>query len=544
MPLLDTSRLEALVESASLLNASLDLDELLRHLLRSVMGRLLVGKACVAVADAGTMRMAIGRGVSKLVPGEPFDEAVARACGIDVVLPIGAPEAPVGLLGLARPDETRFEAEEGFIGALLGMAATSITNARAHARAAHLAQELGQKVQELRALLDLVKGFAAAAEPEDVAHMLALTLAGRWAITRYAVAAWKQGHPPVVRQRGFQIEDPLRLDALLDSLPDVAHVDQLERGDWRTWLEGQHARLLLPIRSTAVRGFVALGPRPGHLTFDAGADEFSSALVGQAAVAFENAWHFRETLAKRKVEQEFALAASIQKGLFPSCLPELPGYDTSAFNRPASQVGGDYYDVLPSPGEGPVHSCLFCVADVSGKGLPASLLMSSIQATLRALQGQTPSLRTLMGRINELLYASTPGNKYATALFANIDGSSGQVTYVNAGHSPGVLLRADGNVELLDACGPPVGLLTDLGFEEKQLELRAGDTLALFSDGVTEAWNADEDEFGEARLVDVLRAAARGNAEDTVTTLVDEIDAFAGSAPQHDDITILIVKRQ
>ncbi len=544
MALLDTSRLEALVESASLLNASLDLDELLRHLLRSVMGRLLVGKACIAVSDVGVMRLAIGRGVPKLVPGEPFEADAARAHGIDVVIPIGTPEEPVGLLGFARPDEARFKAEEGFIAALLGMAATSITNARAHARAAHLAQELGQKVQELRALLDLVKGFAATEDPEDVAHLLALTLAGRWAITRYAVAAWKPGHPPVVRQRGFQIEDPLKFDALIDALPDVARADHLQRAGGCDWFEAQNARVLLPIRSTAVRGFVALGPRPGQLTFDAAADEFSSALVGQAAVAFENAWHFRETLAKRKVEQEFALAASIQRGLFPSHLPELPGYSISAFNRPASQVGGDYYDVLPSPIDGLPQSCLFCVADVSGKGLPASLLMSSIQATLRALQGQTPSLRTLMGRINDLLYASSPGNKYATALLANLERATGRVTFVNAGHSPGVLLRADGAVDLLDACGPPVGLLTDLDFEEKQLDLLSGDSLALFSDGVTEAWNADEEDFGEVRLVDVLRAAPGERAKDTVTKLVDAIDAFAGSAPQHDDITILIVKRQ
>ncbi|RPJ76964.1 MAG: hypothetical protein EHM24_01095, partial [Acidobacteria bacterium] len=260
---------------------------------------------------------------------------------------------------------------------------------------------------------------------------------------------------------------------------------------------------------------------------------------------FENAWRLRETLARRRVEQELALAASIQQGLFPSALPAWPGYELAAFNRPASQVGGDYYDAIPAADGSLAGPCLLCVADVSGKGLPASLLMSTIQATLRALHGRTPSLLDLVEETNALLFATTPGNKYATAILARIDPASGIGSYVNAGHTRGLLVRAGGAVEALEPCGPPIGLLRGIGWDEKRIELGPGDRLALFSDGVTEAWNVAEDEFGEERVMDTLRSAGPASAAElAVARVVAAIDAFAGPAPQHDDITIMLLARR
>jgi sigma-B regulation protein RsbU (phosphoserine phosphatase) len=265
--------------------------------------------------------------------------------------------------------------------------------------------------------------------------------------------------------------------------------------------------------------------------------------VAQAAVAFENAWRFRETLSRKRVEQELALAASIQQGLFPAAMPAIAGYDLAAFNRPASQVGGDYYDTFVSPIDGPPASCLLCVADVSGKGLPASLLMSTIQASLRALRARTTGLVDLTAEINELLYATTPGNKYATAVLFQFDARSGRAAYVSAGHARCLVARADGRVEPLEPCGPPVGLLTGLEWEEKGLDLEPGDTLALFSDGVTEAWNGAEEEFGEDRIVAALRESRCETADATVARVVAAIDRFAAGAPQHDDITLLVARR-
>jgi sigma-B regulation protein RsbU (phosphoserine phosphatase) len=540
---LDTTRLEALLESAELLHGSLHLDELLRHLLRTVMGRLLITRACIAVADdEGAVRVALSRGVSNLVEGQPLSEAAAAAAGMPFVLPIGTP--PAGLLALAAPPPSRLEEERSFLGALLGIASSAIANARAHAEAERLAGALGQRVQELRTLLEMVQGFGAAQEPEDVAQLLALSLAGRWAVSRYLVAAWMQGHPAVQRMRGMSIDEPRAWEPWLSELPPVVATGDLPAGsEHARMLAGQKAVLVLPIRSAAVRGLVLLGPRPAGLSFPDAGREFAAALVAQAAVAFENAWRLRETLARRRVEQELALAASIQQGLFPASLPSWPGYELAAFNRPASQVGGDYYDAIPAIDATKAGPCLLCVADVSGKGLPASLLMSTIQATLRALHGRTRSLVELVEETNSLLYATTPGNKYATAIIARVDPASGTGSYVNAGHTRGLLVRAGGAVEALEPCGPPVGLLPGIGWEEKAIALAPGDRLAFFSDGVTEAWNAAEEEFGEDRVIEELRAAGGVAADLAVSRVVAAIDAFAGQAPQHDDITMMLLDR-
>ncbi len=557
-PQLDPSRLEALLESAQLLHSSLNLEDLLRHLLRTVMGRLLVGRGLIAVEQDGVMRLALVRGMSKLKAGDAFDESRARAAGVHVMLPIGAEDHPVGLLGVARPPVGEIPDEEmESLRALLGLAAGGISNARAHAEAHRLNQDLDQKVQELRALLDLVRGLTSTLEPDAVASLLMLTLAGRWAVRKYALAAWKDGHPPVLRQKGMTLPALDEHKQILAELPEAITVENLPDGEFKNALQAQGAVLVFLLRAAdATSGLVVLGARAGGLAYTEGDQEFGAGLVAQACVAFENSWYVRETLERKKIEQELELAATIQEKLFPDHLPVFPGYDIAAHNRPARQCGGDYYDALPieelsdpgavdCDGARGVGQCsyLFCVADVSGKGLPASLLMSNVQATLRALLGRLPTLAALAARTNDLLFATTPGNKYVTAVMAACDPQTGKVVYVNAGHNGGLLLKADGAHEWLKPTGTPIGLFPGLPYTEENFQLEAGDTLALFSDGIPEALNLDEEEFGEEKFLEFVRRVKDEPAQTIVSEAFHEIDAFAGAAPQYDDITLLVIKR-
>ncbi len=546
---LGISRLEALLESAQLLHSSLNLDELLRHLLRSVMGRLLISKGLIAVSENGTMRIALSRGLPKLSAGDVFDETAARASGIDLILPIGDETDPVGFLAVVRPANKDIGSEEvEFLRALLGIAASGIANARAHSEAHNLNQELDQKVQELRTLLDLVRGLTSTLEPDEVAQLLMLTLAGRWAVRRYALIAWKKGHPPVTRLKGMDIDNLANYEsyeAQLNDLPDAIRVADLPESEFRAALREEQAEVIFPIRAgdNTSGGLAVIGPRPGNLSYTESDLEFGTGLVTQSAVAFENSWYFREAIERKKVEQELALAANIQQNLFPAKLPELSNFELAARNRPARQCGGDYYDALAKGGAGAEASYLICVADVSGKGLPASLLMSNIQATLRALLDRLPSLTELSAHTNELLYASTPSNKYVTAILFELNPTTGKARFVNAGHTDCLLLRADGEAVWLKATGTPLGLLPGMPYEEQQTELNSGDLVALFSDGVTEAQDEHENEFGEERLADFLRPIARQPAEIIVDSVFTEIDRFAGSAPQYDDITLFVIKR-
>jgi len=548
---LDASRLEALLESAQLLHSSLNIEDLLRHLLRSVMGRLLVGKALIAVEEDEIIRVALARGLPKLTVGEKFDEGVARASGLDLILPIGDLAHPTGFLALGRPLNRDVGDEEiEFLRALLGIAASGIENARAHAESNKLNKALDQKVQELKTLLDLVRGLTSNLEPDDVAQLLVLTLAGRWAVRRRALIAWKKGHPVVLRMKGMKLGDLAdyeKYEEQVLKMTEAVRVADMAESDLKTKLREVQAEVVFPIDAgdQTTGGIVVLGPRPGNLSYADSDLEFGMGLVAQAAVAFQHSWYFREAVEQKKVEQELALAASIQQNLFPARLPKMTDLELAARNRPARTCGGDYYDALQISGQ--TH--LICVADVSGKGLPASLLMSNMQATMRALLGRIPSLTELATLTNSLLYATTPDNKYITAILVELDPETGKGRYVNAGHQDCMLMRADGEVEWIKSTGTPLGLMAPdiielmAPYSEKSFELHPGDVLALFSDGVTEAHDEGENEFGEERLAEFLRPIRTEPAETLVDKVFCEIDRFAGSAPQYDDITLFVIRR-
>lgn len=535
-------RLESLLESAKLLNSTLKRDDLLRHLMRTVMGRFLVGRCTIAIKTVDGTRVAMTRGSSGLIAGSLFDEQTARAAGLDLDFPIGDPAEPIGVLAISRPARGDLEVEEeDFLRALLGLAASSIANAQAHDDTVRSNRSLDQKIQELRALLDLVRGLASTLEPEEIAQMLMLTLSGRWIVRKWAVATWKPGQPAILRQRGMELTPGLPLQAVASGIPDAQLVDA---GPISEQLGTAAGSLLLPLRNgQETFGLVVCGPRMGKQAYGEADLEFGAGLVAQAAVAFENAWHFRETLGKKQLENELSLAAAIQQGLFPSKLPPMVQTDLAARNRQAKQVGGDYYDAIPIDRAAADAPHLLCVVDISGKGMFASILMSNIQATLRALLSEQSTLPLVAKRTNDLMYASTPSNRYATAILVVFDPSTGQCRWVNCGHNDGIILRKDGAVEMLACSGLALGLFPKRTYEEQEFRLDEGDLLCLYSDGVTEAQDLSENEFSIERLTECLRVNRDAPSSAVVEAVFQDLDAFVGSAPQFDDITLMVVKR-
>ena len=348
--ILDATRLESLLESAQLLNSSLDLDSLLKHLLRTVMGRTLVGRGLIAVSTDGKMRIAQLRGLKNSKIGDEFDEQILRESGINSFYPIGDAENPIGFLGIGKPPVGEISAEEiESLNALLGIAASSIANAQAHDETQKFNFRLNEKVQELRALLDLVRGLTSTLEAAEVAQLLILTLTGRWAVGKYALFVQKENHAPVVRQKGINLPPIEEFGEILKELPEAVRVSELPESEFQnrariTKSRKSFFRSIRPLRQ-AEFSFSADGSANFH--FQKPISNSAPDLVAQAGVAFENSWYVLETIERKKMEQEFELAASIQEGLFPEFLPKIKGYDIAAKNRPALQCGGDYYDVLP-----------------------------------------------------------------------------------------------------------------------------------------------------------------------------------------------------
>ena len=279
--------------------------------------------------------------------------------------------------------------------------------------------------------------------------------------------------------------------------------------------------------------------RDGSIDDFTEADErVASLFANQAAIALENARLHREAVEKEKMEREMELAASIQKTILPETLPDVPGLLVAGGNRPAKQVGGDYFDVYPLAD----GRTALCVADVSGKGVPAALLVSTVHACLHLLVPNNASdLPGLVARVNRHLVGFSSTRKFATLFIAVFDPAKGTLTYVNAGHNPGLWLSGRG-VSLLPSGGVPVGMMPDVTHKQAVIRVAPGDTVLLYSDGITEALNGADEEFGMERLTALSVEGRDQPPAELSRRIFRAVSDFTTGVAQYDDQTVLIAR--
>lgn len=246
------------------------------------------------------------------------------------------------------------------------------------------------------------------------------------------------------------------------------------------------------------------------------------------------------------MKRDLQIAREIQTWLLPGAPPQIPGIAIAYATRPANTVAGDYYDVFPRPGKTPEDSrVVFAVADVAGKSIPAAMLMATLQASLKTLSTAQVALPELVANMNKYACSNSQGGlRFTTAFLAEYDASRRVFQYINAGHNPPILRRASGLIERLDVGGLPLGILAEATYDSARVTLAAGDWLIIFTDGLVEAENARQDEFGEDRLLSAISAAAALTPAEMLNRFMAELDLFVGSTPQHDDVTCLLVKAE
>jgi sigma-B regulation protein RsbU (phosphoserine phosphatase) len=265
---------------------------------------------------------------------------------------------------------------------------------------------------------------------------------------------------------------------------------------------------------------------------------FLDAISDHMAIAMENATLHVALVEKQRMERELQLGREIQSRLFPSPPSDVRGIELAAMNRPCFEVGGDYYDFLELPG-GDVG---IVIADVSGTGVSAAIIMSSMQAALRVAAPLEPDLGRLVARLNALIFRSASGRKYVTAFVGRYTPSTGELRYVNAGHNPPMVVRG-GEVQRLESTGRPIGILPDGAFEEATTTIERGTTLFLYTDGLNEAANGDDEELGNERLLALVRDSAALATNDMPARVLDAVTAFEAGAPPTDDKTIVVLRR-
>jgi phosphoserine phosphatase RsbU/P len=320
-------------------------------------------------------------------------------------------------------------------------------------------------------------------------------------------------------------------------------VDDAERAK----LSKLGSELLLPL---AVRdkllGFISLGPKRSEEPYTSSDVRLLNSVAAQTGLALENADLMRkisdEVAQRERLNREVEIAREVQERLFPQKLPTVRGLDYAAFCRPALAVGGDYYDFLALP-----HGHLgIAIGDVSGKGIAAALMMATLQASLRgeATRG-SENLAGAIANINRLVYDSSASNRYATFFYGQFDPANGRLDYVNAGHNPPMLFRCNQGqweVTRLDVGGTVVGLVETFPYQQGSVTIIPGDTLIGFTDGISEAMNHGDDEWGEDALAQSVERCNGLSAQETLDRIFHDCDQFVAGAKQHDDMTLVVLR--
>ncbi|MCI0491021.1 MAG: SpoIIE family protein phosphatase [Blastocatellia bacterium] len=260
-----------------------------------------------------------------------------------------------------------------------------------------------------------------------------------------------------------------------------------------------------------------------------------------AASAIAYSILYKKLVRQRQIESELELARTVVDSLLPRAFPLIKGFDICGTTIPVREVGGDYFDFLDSV----TDRLGVLIADVSGKGLAAALIMVSFRAYIHATVINELAMRVVMARVNRLVHQSTDGERFITTFYGLIDPEHRRLLYINAGHNPPLLLRADGTVQMLEEAGLPLGVFENSHYSESVVEFRTGDILVLYTDGVTEAANAEDESFGLERLEQTVREISHGRAHEicrAVTTAVRDHSADSGGPG--DDLTIAVIKVQ
>jgi sigma-B regulation protein RsbU (phosphoserine phosphatase) len=311
----------------------------------------------------------------------------------------------------------------------------------------------------------------------------------------------------------------------------------------RRVLDSLDAELLVPLPGrNRLMGIMCLGPKRSEAAWSQTDMQVLQTVARQTGLALEvsELAHSlaNEAAQRAKVTREIEIAREVQERLFPQDMQEIRGGSIAGHCRPALGVGGDYYDVFRLED----NRVGLAIGDVSGKGIAAALLMASLRASLRGVTLDSPrDFANLMHKVNRLVYEASASNRYATFFFAAFDPATRRLECVNAGHNPPVVLR-NGQVIRLEADGPVVGLLPFAPYSEQAMTLEPGDVLILYTDGISEAMTHADEEWGEERMIESARGVRAQSAEDIMKKMFADCDAFTAGAPQHDDMTVLVLQ--
>lgn len=567
--------LDSLIEFSQLISSKLDLKHILNNILLSIMGKMLISKGMVLLRcdenNENIFCIESAKGIDRnflnsvveiefpKVPVFSANEIIAPndfiiQNGFSVFFKIYFQNKYLGMLCLGKKlNNSDFSKNEIiFIETMLNISSSAIENTIKFNEVKNLNSDLNNKIQQLKSLFELGKEFNMNfTNKENIIKLLNYTLLGNFGITDFIILSNDHSNGFKLLKDNKKIHNTnFELNKFIGDKGIPAEFLKTQRISTNSelpafrFLAESGFELFIPtIIKKELEYVICLGKKLNKTDYIDSDIEFLESLLNLSLISIQNSNLFQEFLDKQKIENELKIAREIQIAMLPSNIPSIKGYDIAGLNLPALHVGGDYYDVIKLTG----NKAAIVIADVSGKGTPASLLMANIQSAvhsyLKLYDEETFKLDKVTEKINELIYENTSSDKFITFFWGILDSEKNTFEYINAGHNPPFMLKKKNIVKLSDG-GFIIGILdTGINYEIGKAELEDNDLIVFYTDGVTEAQNAAGEEFGEGRLETILR----DNRENTACHILDKIKEsileFSKDTSQYDDITLIVLKK-
>ena len=563
--------LTSLFETNKILNASLDLRAILNNLLLTSMGRLMIGQGVVFIRDEKSLyKIAAAKGFSPGRLGQTFFVETAletplyisempckgdqfcqflKENNLQIVVPIISNGRLIGILGFGKKFiQSDYKPEEiDFLQSLADSAAIAVDKSLLFDELKKTNRKLDKKIQELNTLFEISRELNATLEIQKIVNVLSFTIMGELLINKCLIILYEKGLPKIKVIRGVGIK-PEPVEENLNN-PEVQYdflqkpVHQLggkilSKHGLSALREAGIEYLVSMTAKNELKGLIGIGRKITGEELSETELGFLETLANDAVNAIENGRMVEQMLEKQRMEEELKIARDIQQRLLPDSFPQLEWIEIAAVNHSCHHVGGDSYDciALDSGDLG------ISIADVSGKSTPAALLMANLQASLRALAIERKPVHECVGRINHLIYQNTASDKYITFFYGELSALKKTLTYTNAGHNAPILFHRDGRYRFLQTGGIILGMMNHVAYEEETVPLNSGDVLVLYTDGITEALNAHEEEFGEERLIQVIKENRTASAQETVDRIIAAVESFSEGMDQADDMTLIVVR--
>ena len=545
--------LTALVDFSRIINSSIDLNFILNNVLLTCLGKFLATRGLIALKENNKIVLKSSKGltvdlirefpeleVSPTCIDNPKLNSYMQIANLKVTEKISASEDCIGLVCLGeklnKSEYTEDDVE--FLGTILNISATAVQNSMVINELQKVNRQLDSRVQRLSSLFELSKEFGSFAESFRVVKLLVFSVLGQFLIQKYAVILLENDEADILdskfdNEKLLSLIKKYELQKITDSIKKSVLMEKLSE------LYELGIELIVPMQlQSKTRGLILLGSRAGNRDFQNSDIEYIYSIGNLAIISLENNRLFLEALEKQKMEEDLLIARDIQRNLLPSTLPEYDKYDIAALNVSSKQVGGDYYDVIPIDDE----KFYIAIADVSGKGVSASLMMANIQAFLQVICRQDLKIDKATAMINDLVTANSSEGRFITFFWGYINTKKNTLTYVNAGHNPPYIIRGDKIIKLSQG-GMIFGVMkTIVPYIFEEVELMKDDVIILYTDGVSEALNLEFEEYSEEKLEKVAKSLVNKSANEILNGIKEDVQIFTQGNLQSDDITMIVIK--